>query len=142
MGSLNIETEFQNPVLGLFNPMLGLRISLIGEAVDPGNPKITADTSAIMSLVTGFRLTDPRPGAAGGGFASISGGPTLAMSGSKAGIGAEVGVALGYRWRWLDVSAGLGFGYDPTRPAGLDQFVIPGLTLGFNPALIYAPFSH
>lgn len=143
MGSLNLDTEFQNPVLGLFNPTIGLRLGLIGEAVDPGNPKITADASAIFSLLAGFRLTDPRPGAAGGGFASISGGPTFALTGSgKAGIGAEVGVALGYRWRWLDVSAGLGFGYDPTRPAGLDQFVIPSLNLSFNPFVFYAPLSH
>jgi hypothetical protein len=136
-------TEIQNPVLGIFNPTLGLGISLIGEAAAPGDPSLKFNPSALISLAGGFRLTDPRPGAAGGGFASFFGGPALAIGGKgKNGIGAEAGMAVGYRWKWLDVSAGVNYAYDPTRAAGLDHLFIPNISIDFNPVFSHFPFSH
>jgi len=47
-------------------------------------------------------------------------------------LGAEAGFAVGYRWRWIDVSAGAGYTYDPVRAAGERGLVTGTLTLTFT----------
>jgi hypothetical protein len=136
---LYLGAEFQRPVLGLFNPTLGVGLSFIGETTTQGTSPVTANTSFLASLVGGIRLSDPRPGAAGGGYFSFFGGPALAISQSpstfetQVRIGAEAGTAVGYRWRWLDVGAGLGYAYDPTRRAGMEHLVTGSISLTFTP---------
>ena len=124
--------EFQHPVLGLFNPTLGLGLGLIGEPTT-GGPAAPASpsTTLLVSLLPGFRFTNPRPGASGSVYAQFFGGPALAFGATTA-VGAEAGVALGYRWRWLDVSAGVGYAYDPTRKAGLEHMIVPSIGITFN----------
>lgn len=148
---LYLGTEFQNPVLGLFNPTIGIGVSLIGETTTGGPSPITSPPSLLASLVGGFRLTDPRPGSAGGGYASFFGGPSIIvpLGSSTTGrpsnvrIGAEAGVGIGYRWRWLDVSAGVSYAYDPTREAGMEHLLIPNVSLTFAPfGFSQFPSSH
>jgi Domain of unknown function (DUF4157) len=136
---LYLGTEFQNPVLGIFNPTIGIGLSLIGETTTGGRSPVTSSASFLASLVAGFRLMDARPGSAGGGYASFFGGPALAIGGSSASgnsgveLGAEAGVGIGYRWRWLDVSAGVSYAYDPTREAGMEHLLMPNLSITFAP---------
>ncbi len=132
---LYLGTEFQQPVLGIFNPTLGVGLSVIGETTREGPAPVSSGPSMLASLLAGVRIGDPRPGSAGGGYVSMFAGPSLAISGSGVGVGAEAGMAVGYRWRWLDVSAGPGYAYDPTREAGMEHL----FTLGAN--LTFIPFS-
>jgi len=129
--------EFQHPVLGIFNPTLGLSFTLIGDTETSGASPIRASTSLLSSLTAGFRIGNPRPGEAGGPYFSFWGGPSLAvdLSTLNTGLGAEAGIAGGYRWRWLDVSVGGTYFRDPTRPEGLrDIFTIgPSLSINFLP---------
>ena len=141
-------TEFQNPVLGVFNPTIGIGLSLIGETSTGGTSAITSPPSFLASLVGGFRLTDPRPGSAGSGYASFFGGPAIVVPFPAAGssgdvrIGADAGMAIGYRWRWLDVSVGVNYAYDPTRKAGMEHLFIPNLSITFAPEFTQFPSSH
>jgi len=147
---LYLGTEFQNPVLGLFNPTIGIGVSLIGETTTSGPSPVTSPPSLLASLVGGFRLTDARPGSAGSGYASFFGGPSIAVpwpsssvsSTSSVRLGAEAGVAIGYRWRWLDVSAGINYAYDPTREAGMEHLLIPNVSITFAPDFRQFPSSH
>lgn len=131
--------EFQHPVLGIFNPTLGLSFTLIGDSVTSGPSPTQASTSFLASLTPGFRIGNPRPGESGGPYFSFWGGPALAVGGSglNVGLGAEAGVAGGYRWRWLDVSVGGTYFHDPTRPEGLRNiFTIgPSLSINFLPIM-------
>ena len=143
-------TEFQNPVLGLFNPTIGIGLSVIGETTLGSPSVITSPPSLLTSVVGGFRLTDARPGAVGGGYASFFGGPAIAVAlgTSSTGrarsvrLGADAGVAMGYRWRWLDVSAGVNYAYDPTREAGMEHLLIPNVSITFAPDFTQFPTSH
>ncbi|MDK2745521.1 MAG: DUF4157 domain-containing protein [Nitrospira sp. BO4] len=146
---LYLGTEFQNPVLGLFNPTIGIGLSMIGETTTGGTSPVTSSESFLGSLVVGFRLMDARPGSAGGGYVSFFGGPALAIGGGSTGggpnlkLGAEAGVGIGYRWRWLDVSAGVNYAYDPTREAGMEHLFIPNVSITFAPfGFTQSPSSH
>jgi hypothetical protein len=80
------------------------------------------------------RIGPPRPGAAGSGYASFFGGPALAIGKTGAALGAEAGYAVGYRWRWLDVSTNLGYVYDPTRrERGGEHLITVGAAVTFTP---------
>jgi hypothetical protein len=105
-------------VVGVVHPSLGLGYALIGESVS-GKPGAvpSSTTTSLTSVLLGLRVD---PGLPGGGYVSASGGPALALGNKTAGIGAEVGVALGLRWRILDISLDAGISYDPTREAGLE----------------------
>lgn len=133
---LYLGTEFQHPVLGIFNPTLGIGLGLTGNPVTPSATGIPPNPTLLTSLVGGIRLTDPRPGSAGGGYFSLSGGPALAISGTDTRVGAEAGVAVGYRWQWLDLSAGIGYAYDPTRQAEMQNMFTASFGLTFIPTLI------
>jgi hypothetical protein len=127
---LYIGVEFEHPVLSVFNPTLGIGFSAIGTPAAPVGG-IAPTPSLLFSLVPGIRIANPRPSAAGGPYVSLFGGPALIVGAGKLGLGAEAGVSLGYRWRWLDVSVGTGLVYDPTRAPG-GQNLVPltgGLTL-------------
>jgi hypothetical protein len=143
-----VNVEFQHPSLNIFNPNLGLSFTLIGESTSQTDPTISASTSFLTSLTAGFRISDPRPGSAGGGYFSFWGGPSLALGESGgdivAGLGAEAGVAVGYRWRWFDVSVGGIYFHDPTRPEGMQDILTlgPSLSISFLPLVSYAPGSH
>ena len=84
--------ELQHPVLGIFNPTLGIGMSVIGESTIGGPFPVTAGPSMLMSLLPGIRIGDPRPGATGGGYASFFGGPSVAVGNSGVGLGAEAGM--------------------------------------------------
>ncbi|TXI20857.1 MAG: DUF4157 domain-containing protein [Nitrosomonas sp.] len=134
---LYIGAEFQHPVLSIFNPTLGLGMSFIGETTIPGTAPISSPPNFILSLLPGIRIGAPRPGAAGGIYASFFGGPSIALSadvsGSQVGVGADAGTALGYRWQWLDVSGGVGYAYDPTRREGMEHLFTIGVGVTFIP---------
>jgi hypothetical protein len=117
-----VTAEFQHPVLGLFSPTLGLSMTLIGAPETPGarSSGVSNTASLVTSLIGGIRIGDPRPGPAGGGYVSFFGGPALSAN-TTIEVGAEAGVALGYRWRWLDLSAGAGYTYSPASPPGLEH---------------------
>jgi hypothetical protein len=139
--------EFQHPAMQLFNPNLGVSLTVIGESTSQSRPTVTASTSLLASLTAGFRITDPRPGPSGGGYFSLWGGPAVAFSPGSSnfvGLGAEAGVAVGYRWRWLDASAGGIYFHDPTRPEGMRDILTlgPTLTITFEPQISYIPGSH
>ena len=125
---------------GLFNPNLGVSLSLIGDTTSATDPSVKADPSFLASLTAGFRITDARPGQAGQGYFSFWGGPSLALglgSTIKAGLGAEAGVGVGYRWKWLDASVGGNYFYDPSRPEGLRNIFTlgPTISITFSPEI-------
>jgi uncharacterized protein DUF4157/lysine-specific metallo-endopeptidase family protein len=124
---LYLGAEFQHPVLSVFNPTVGIGFSVIGNPA-VGTSGIPVGPSLLASLLAGIRIANPRPGAAGGPYLSLFGGPALVYGGGKTGlgqggVGAEAGVGLGYRWRWLDVSVSTGIIYDPTRVPGAQNLV-------------------
>jgi hypothetical protein len=125
--------ELQHPVLHIFNPTLGLGLSVTGQPTTAGAPS-TPSISSVASLLAGVRIADPRPGASGGLYVSLFGGPGLSLGSGK--IGAEAGVGLGYRWRFLDVSATAGYTYDPGREAGLEHTVTGTINLTFIPRVL------
>jgi hypothetical protein len=94
---------FQNPVLEVFSPNLGVSATLIGESTSPDTPGVTASTSFLASLTAGFRIENPKPGPIGGPYFSFWGGPSLAIglgtatSDIQVGLGAEAGVAGGFK---------------------------------------------
>jgi hypothetical protein len=116
-------TELQHPVLRIFNPTIGVGLSLIGNPGPGVSAGIPPTATFLASLVAGVRIAHPRPGSAGGPYLSLFGGPALAVGTTKTDIGAEAGVGLGYRWRWLDVSVGAALVHDPTREAGRQNLV-------------------
>jgi hypothetical protein len=125
-------TEFQHPVLGVFSPTLGVGLTLIGDP-QPSTPRVTPTPSLLASLVVGLRIGESRPGARPAPYVSFFGGPALA-TGRNIEVGAEAGVAWGFRWRWVDISAGIGYTYDPVRAAGLDPHLLTGgVSLTFVP---------
>ncbi len=133
-GRLYLGTEFQHPVLRIFNPTIGIGLSFIGNP-DPGVAgRLPPGPTFLSSLVGGVRLADPRPGGAGGPYLSLFGGPALAVNIGKSGLGAEAGVGLGYRWRYLDVSVGAGLVHDPTREPGRQNLVPITAQFTFTPS--------
>lgn len=127
---LYLGTEIQHPVLGIFNPTLGMGLSLIGETATSG--ALQPVPSMLVSLLPGFRIGEPRPGASGGGYVSFFGGPAVAIGNrSNVGVGAEAGMALGFRWRWLDISGNVGYVYDPTREAHMEHLLTLGASMTF-----------
>jgi uncharacterized protein DUF4157 len=132
---LYIGAELQHPVLRIFNPTIGVGLSLIGNP-DPGVAgALPPGPTFLTSVVAGVRIADPRPGGAGGPYLSLFGGPALAVPtvSGKLGLGAEAGAGIGYRWRWLDVSVGAGLVHDPTREPGRQNLVPLGAQLTFTP---------
>jgi hypothetical protein len=126
-GRLYFGAEVQHPVVGIFNPTLEIGIGLLGAPeAEPGTPEPPSST-LLLSVLGGIRIGDPRPGPAGGPYLSLFGGPSLAGGES---IGAEAGVGVGYRWKVLDLSAGVGYTYDPTRDDDRHFFTV-GSTLTF-----------
>jgi len=136
--SLYYGAEFQHPVLGMFNPSLGLGVSFIGETSTEEGTPITSPPTLLASLLLGVRIRDSRPGADGGGYISLFGGPSLAI-GHSTGVGAEAGFGIGYRWRWLDVSAGVGYTYDPTRETGMNDLFSGNVSVTFMPIVLSEP---
>jgi hypothetical protein len=131
--------EFQHPVLGFFNPTLGIGLSIIGETESGTGPtSVSSPSSMLVSLLPGVRIGDPRPGAAGSGYVSLFGGPALSV-GSEIGIGSEAGASLGYRWRWLDVSVGIGHIYDPSREADMENLFTGSINMAFTPFNVNLP---
>jgi hypothetical protein len=125
--------EYQHPRLRLFNPSLSLGVTLIGEAE---NPKTGArvSQSTLLSVVGGLRLGPVRrPGAGGSLELSLFGGPALSLTQpGRSDIGVVAGIAVGYRWRMLDVSVGAGYAYDPGRTPGLEHTATVGGTFTIN----------
>lgn len=101
------------PLLHVFYPEFRLGVTLIGEATGKSGGEV--GPSAITSLVAGLRLD---PGQRGGAYLSFFGGPALAVSNGDKAVGAEAGIAIGHRWRWIGYSANLGYIRDPTRDSG------------------------
>jgi len=135
--------EFQHPALGIFSPTIGIGLTLIGEpqSAVPGVP--TPFPTFIASLLPGFRLSDPRPGEAGSGYASFWGGPSINIGPSSiVRPGVEAGMGVGYRWRWLDVSLNAGYNYDPTHLPGLEHVFTFGPAISFSPFFTSTPGSH
>ncbi|HET6393386.1 MAG TPA: DUF4157 domain-containing protein [Blastococcus sp.] len=129
---LYVGTEFQHPRLSVYNPTLGLGMTLIGQPDTAG--AVAPIPSLVYSLLPGVRIGPPRPGAAGSGYASFFGGPSLVIGETGMALGAEAGAAVGYRWRWLDVSTNLGYFYDPTRrERGGENLLTVGATVTFTP---------
>jgi hypothetical protein len=113
--TLHLDAELQHPIVSVFNPFLGLHFSMLGMPEGTEAPGTTPSPTLIYSLVGGVRIGEARAGAAGAPYLSLFGGPALAIGQRETRIGAEAGAALGYRWRWLDVSAGATVLHDPTR---------------------------
>lgn len=113
--TLHLDAELQHPIVSVFNPFLGLHFSALGMPEGTAASGSTPSPSLIYSLVGGVRIGEARPGAAGAPYLSLFGGPALAIGPGGVDLGAEAGVGLGYRWRWLDVSAGATVLHDPTR---------------------------
>ncbi|MGB7539421.1 MAG: DUF4157 domain-containing protein, partial [Anaerolineales bacterium] len=135
-GSLHLDMEFQHPLLGFFNPTLGIGIAMIGETTPSSQPYLSSPLSALYSLLVGFRIENPRPGASGGLYLSLFGGPSLDIqSGGATFLGAEAGMALGYRWRFLDISTGVSYAYDPSRLSGMQNLLLSGVYLSFIPGI-------
>lgn len=134
---LDLDTEFQHPVLSIFNPILGMHMSVIG-APEPrgGSGRTTPNPTLLVSLVSGVRIGQPRAGAGGAGYVSIFGGPALDVVRGRIAAGAEAGISLGYRWRFLDVSLGARYLYAPTRPEGSEHMIQVGGTIGFTPQIL------
>jgi Domain of unknown function (DUF4157)/Lysine-specific metallo-endopeptidase len=134
---LYASAELQHPRLSIFNPTLGLGMTFIGAPATVGTtpaPTSTPSLSLLYSLLPGVRIGPPRPGAAGSGYASFFGGPALALGKTGVALGAEAGVAVGYRWRWLDVSTNIGYVYDPTRrERGGENLLTVGAAVSFAP---------
>jgi len=115
-------------ILQIFYPELRLGMGLIGETSSTGPTALSTGPSAIMSLLAGIRID---PGKPGGDYVSFFGGPSLAVSSGDRGIGAEAGMAFGWRWRWIGLSANVGYIYDPTREGGGEMFTLgAGVELG------------
>jgi hypothetical protein len=140
LARLDVDVEFQHPVLNIFNPILGTHISLMGipeRAIgeDPTMSGSQLSTSILWSLIGGVRIGPARTGAAGTPYVSLFGGPGLSVVPGEIQIGAEAGATLGYRWRWLDVSVGARYLYSPTLPEGMEHMVQIGGTIGFTPGI-------
>jgi hypothetical protein len=107
---------------------LGLSLSFIGET-ETGQPRNVSPGGTLALFTSAFRFD---PGKFGGFYASTSGGVGLAKQGSKFGMGAEVLVGGGVRWRMLDLSINAGANFDVTRETGLNNFSVAA-TLTFSP---------
>jgi hypothetical protein len=129
---LYLGLEKRGPVLSFVHPSLGIGVGLIGETTTAEPGAVPAGSTTLVSLLGGLRLD---PGKPGGGYLSFFGGPALALGSGKEKIGAEAGAALGYRWRWLDISVNAGRTYDPTRAAGMDRLFTVGATLQIGPSV-------
>jgi hypothetical protein len=126
--------EYQHPRLRIFNPTLNFGLTLIGEAENQ-ETGVRASESTLTSLLFGLRIGRARrPGAGGAMELSLFGGPAISWrTGSDPQIGTVAGIAVGYRWRILDVSFGAGYAYDPKRSeAGLEHTATVGGTFNIN----------
>jgi hypothetical protein len=132
---LYLGTEFRHPVLSIFKPTVGVGFTLIGDP-RPSAPGVITTPSFLTSLVLGVRIEQPRPGTAPTPYLSLFGGPLVGLGAEGVGVGAEVGVAAGFRWRCVDLSVGVGRTWDPVRAAGLDpDLFTASVTLSFIPSI-------
>jgi len=123
-------SQRERPLLNVLYPELRLGVTLIGQQ-DTGRPGgETVGPSAIASLVAGIRIDPGRPG---GPHISVLGGPALAMGGGGTAVGAEAGLSIGHRWRWIGYSANVGYVRDPTRGAGMGDQLTFGLGVELGP---------
>jgi hypothetical protein len=120
---------FEKRVVGVVHPSLGFGYALIGESTSGKPGGIPSSTTSLTSVLLGLRVD---PGLPGGGYLSLSGGPAVAIGNKTAAIGAEVGVAFGFRWRVLDISLDAGISYDPTRETGMETNYTLGATIRFG----------
>lgn len=118
------------PLLNILYPELRLSVTLIGEqeTQTPGGGVV--GPSAITSLAAGIRVDPAKPG---GHYLSFHGGPALAVSGGRKEVGAEAGLALGYRWRWVGYYANVGYVRDPTREQGAQNQLTLGMGVELGP---------
>ena len=133
-GTLYADVTWSHPVLHIFNPELRLSLTFTGYPdVEPASGAyLKPSRDMIAGLLPGIRLQDPRP-QGGAGFFTFHGGPTYNIGGTEpGGFGLEVGAAVGYHWRWLDVGAGVSYNYDPKAPEGFEHLVRVGPTLRFT----------
>lgn len=131
-GRLYIGLEKRGPVLGFIYPSFGLGVGLIGESMTRKPGAIPFGTSTLVSLLGGIRMD---PGKAGGGHLSFFGGPAVVIGSAENAIGAEAGMALGYRWHWLDFSLEAGVAYDPTREAEINTMFTVGPSIRIGPSV-------
>ena len=135
LARLYLGTEFRHPVLAIFNPTLGVGLTLVGDP-RPAAPGVIPTPSLLASLVVGVRIEPRGPGRAPTPYLSLFGGPLVGLGAEGVGLGHEVGVAAGFRWRSVDLSVGVGRTYDPVRAAGLDpDLFTAGVTLSFIPTI-------
>lgn len=120
----------ERPLLSVLYPELKLGVTLMGgqETGKPGGESV--GPSAITSLVAGIRID---PGQPGGHYISFFGGPGLSVSAGGTAVGAEAGVALGHRWKWVGYSVNVGYIRDPAREPGMGNQFTLGLAAEFGP---------
>jgi hypothetical protein len=144
--SVYAETTFEHPRLHLFNPTLRLSMTFMGvpesaRLPEPGRGyTLSSDTSLIFGLLPGIRIEDPRPSGRGTGYFALRGGPTYNIRGTEGGFGGEVGVAVGYHWRWLDIGLGASYNRDPTAREGARDLIQFGPTVSFSPGPLAGHF--
>jgi hypothetical protein len=146
-GRMYLGAEFQHPVLRVFNPTIGFSATLIGETQSLTGTPGANGPSVLASVLAGVRITDPRPGTGGAGYVNLFGGPSLAINpsapeGRQRALGAEAGIGIGYRWRWLDVGLTGGVFVDPTRDEGRQRLLFGGLSISGVLDFSSIPGSH
>lgn len=119
--------ELQHPVLSFFSPTFDVGMSIIGSPLSPSSGGATANQSVLVSMLSGIRIGSPRPGSTGEFSLALFGGPALSIQRDlPVGLGAELGAAFGYQWRFFEFSVGVGYDYAPARGAGEQLIVIGG----------------
>ncbi|MGW9024484.1 eCIS core domain-containing protein [Streptomyces sp. NPDC055722] len=129
---LRTGVELKHPVLRVVHPTLGLGLTLIGEPTSPGARTVSPTPDLLASLTAGIRIASQRPDDRGV-YARFFGGPAIAVTQQGSSLSAEAGTALGYRWRWLDVSTGVGYGYLPGRASGSEHVITTSVTISWVP---------
>lgn len=124
--SYYLDTTFQHPVLHVFNPTLRLSATAFGVPGSGTTPLV--NEAFLVGVLPGFRIEQPRPS---GGTPSLSifGGPSFSFRDGGSAVGAQAGLGIGYRWSFLDLSAGATYVHDPTAVAPARHLVQIGGSL-------------